>query len=67
MIVDLQFHADNVAAKGIIVLVGVRAMRAVTAMIRVLVVIEDMVLVKLFFVGRHDRSGKEETEDSPLS
>ena len=40
---------------GIIVLVGVRGARAMAAMIRVLVVIEDMLLVKFFFVGRHDR------------
>ena len=64
-IIDLQFHADDVAAKRIVVLMGVRAVRAVTAMIRILVMIEDMVLVKFFFVGRHDRPGKE-TKENPL-
>ena len=49
-VVDLQFHADHVAAEGIVVLVGVRAVRAVAAMVRILIVIEDMVLVKFFFV-----------------
>ena len=65
-VVDLQFHADDVAAEGIVILMGVRAVRAVTAMIRILVVIENMVLVQVFFVGGHGRLGKE-TNKAPLS
>jgi hypothetical protein len=44
---------------------GVRAVRAVAAMIGVLIVIEDMFLVKLFFVGRHD-GPERETKENPL-
>jgi len=51
--VELQLYANDVAAKWIVVFMRVRGARQLATMERVLVVIEDVFLVKLFFVDGH--------------
>ena len=50
--VDRQLHADHVAAERVVVLVGVRGPRAMAAMKRLFVVLEDAILIDLV-AGRH--------------
>ena len=51
--VDLQFHANHVATQRVIILVSVRGSSARSPVVGVFVVVEDMLLIKLFFVGSH--------------
>ena len=62
--VDLQFHVDHVPAQRVVIFVGVRGMVAVPAMIRILVVVEDMILVHILFVVEWHSQAAEEVDDS---
>ncbi len=59
LIVDLQLHVNHVPAQRIVIFVGVRGLFAVSPMIRILVMVEDMILVHfLFVVEWHGRASQ---------
>ena len=61
-----QFDPHDVAAEGIIVLMGVRRPRSATAVVRILVMLEDVFLIQFFFVGRHEWRQRRERRKGKL-
>jgi hypothetical protein len=51
--IQLQFDANYVAAQRVIFLMRMRGRRQITTMERILVVIEDVLLIKFFFIRGH--------------
>jgi hypothetical protein len=56
--VEGELDADDIAAEGIVVFVNVGRGRQMATMERVLVVVEDMFLIQLFFVDSHGQAGQ---------
>ena len=56
IVLDPQFHFDDVSTKRIVVFMSMRGPRTSSAVVRIVVVVQDMFLVNFLFLGHISKS-----------